>query len=109
MAHTTPPVWLSYITALLPPSPHPELIRNQQETVRGIKNAPVHKTPNNSSPCNKQGIYICAYTITHIKGVPLTGLRVFLNLLKLDTTSVSEVLLFLTVQFAMNIARGSRY
>jgi hypothetical protein len=31
-------VRLSNITALLPPSlPHPELIRNQQETVRCIK------------------------------------------------------------------------
>ncbi len=30
--------WLSNITALVPPpSPHPELIRNQQETVRCIK------------------------------------------------------------------------
>jgi hypothetical protein len=47
-AHTTPPVRLSNITApvrlsnitsLLPPTipPHPELIRNQQKTVRCIK------------------------------------------------------------------------
>jgi hypothetical protein len=46
-AHTTPLVLLSNITALLsphPPPPHPELIKNQQETVRFIRNAMVHKT-----------------------------------------------------------------
>jgi hypothetical protein len=40
-----PPVRLSNITALLPPPPqttHPELIKNQPETVR---NAPIHKNP----------------------------------------------------------------
>jgi hypothetical protein len=45
-AHTTPPVRLSYITALvqlsnitalLPPLPNPELLRNQQETVRCVE------------------------------------------------------------------------
>jgi hypothetical protein len=37
-AQKSPPVRLSNITALLPhPPSHPELIRNQQETVRCIK------------------------------------------------------------------------